>query len=144
MTSADLRAPPITPKRWLAAWAPALIWAAVLFGLSSIPGTKLPNIPAPNIDKVVHAGVYVVLGMLCLRGLRRTSPLTGARAVILATCLAALYGVSDELHQFFTPNRSPDWHDAAADAAGGLVGALVAAGATRGRRGARGRAPPNR
>jgi VanZ family protein len=113
-------------SRWLRAWGPALLWAAVIFGLSSIPGTHIPSVPVPNADKLVHAGVYVILGALCLRGIRRTSSLTGARAVLVAAAISALYGVTDELHQLFTPNRSCDWHDAAADAAGGLAGALAA------------------
>jgi hypothetical protein len=46
----------------------------------------------------------------------------------MATCIAALYGITDEFHQVFTPNRTPDWHDAVADAVGGLVGALGSVG----------------
>jgi VanZ family protein len=104
-----------------------------VFVLSSVPGTSLPTVSAPHADKLAHALVYVVLGAFCFRGVRRTSALTGARAVIMATCIAALYGVTDEFHQVFTPNRTPDWHDVAADACGGLVGAL-AASAWRARR----------
>jgi VanZ family protein len=66
-----------------------------------------------------------VLGILCLRGLWRSSALVGVRAVVMATCMAALYGVTDELHQIFTPFRSPDWHDVAADAVGALIGAVA-------------------
>jgi VanZ family protein len=111
---------------WLAGWWPAIAWAGVVFGLSSIPGTSLPQLDAPHVDKVAHAIVYIVLGACCFRGVRRTSALTTGRAVIMATCLAALYGISDEFHQVFTPNRTPDWRDAVADAVGGLVGALAA------------------
>jgi VanZ family protein len=112
-----------------------------VFVLSSVPGTDLPSMPAPGADKLVHGGVYVVLGALCLRGIRRTSSLAGARAVLLAAAIAALYGVTDELHQFFTPNRTPDWRDAAADAAGGLAGALASAKA-KVWDGHRGKSPP--
>jgi VanZ family protein len=93
--------------------------------LSSIPGTKFPEVKTPHADKIVHAVLYFVLGALCLRAIRRTSTLTGIRAVAAAAVLTALYGVSDELHQIFTPNRTADWHDAAADAAGGIAGALA-------------------
>lgn len=115
----------MTP-RLFSAWWPAFGWAGFVFILSAIPGTQLPNVPGAQIDKVVHAAIYVVMGLLCLRGVRRASALTGGRAVIMAACIAALYGVTDELHQIFTPNRSPDWHDAVADAVGGLLGALLA------------------
>jgi VanZ family protein len=114
-------------RRWVVAWLPAFAWAAMIFGLSSVQGQKLPDMPAPNFDKLVHAAVYVVLGALCLRALRRTSTLPLARAVILAGALTTAYGISDEFHQSFTPQRSPDWRDAVADAAGGFAGALAAA-----------------
>ena len=114
-------------RRWLTGWAPATVWAAFVFVLSSIPGTRFPQVDVPSADKLVHGAIYLVLGALCLYGVRRTSPLVGARAVVMATCISALYGVTDELHQIFTPFRSPDWHDVVADAAGGLLGALAAA-----------------
>ena len=114
-------------KRWLHAWLPALAWAAVIFALSSVPGDDLPEVSAPNADKLVHALVYVALGLLCMRGVRATFSLAPARAILAATLLATLYGVTDEIHQAFTPLRSPDWRDGIADAAGGFVGALVMA-----------------
>src|SRR5215471_2183038 len=114
-----------TARAWRA-WWPALLWAALIFVLSSIPGTRFPTVDAPHADKVVHVALYLVLGVLCLRGVRARAGMTGARAVAAAALIATLYGISDELHQIFTPNQSADWHDAAADAAGGLMGAFVA------------------
>ena len=42
----------------------------------------------------------------------------GATAVVLST----LYGVSDEVHQAFTPERTPDVRDLLADALGAALG----------------------
>jgi VanZ family protein len=112
-------------KGWFSAWFPALGWAGVLFWLSSIPGTSLPHVPGNQTDKLVHGVLYLVLGVFCVRGLRPLG-LPASRALALAAVLATAYGVSDELHQIFTPNRSADWHDVAADAAGGLAGAALA------------------
>jgi VanZ family protein len=125
-----LRAVP-TPRsspaaRWLWAWLPALAWAALLFVASATPGSKLPPLPGGS-DKLVHAGIYAVLGARCWRGVRRTSRLPLGRAAVVAAALSTLYGVSDELHQAYTPLRTPDVHDALADAAGSLAGALVCA-----------------
>lgn len=103
-----------------------LAWAAVLFGLSSIPGTAFPEVPVAQTDKLVHGVLYLVLGALLVRALRASTALRGGRLVALGGLLAIGYGVTDELHQLFTPHRSCDWHDVAADAAGGLVGALLA------------------
>jgi VanZ family protein len=113
--------------RWFIAWGPALLWCAVIFGLSAIPGTALPGTPT-GTDKVVHALVYGVLGALCLRGARRARPHhSHARVIAVAALMTTLYGITDEFHQAFVPNRTPDWRDGVADTTGGLVGALVCA-----------------
>jgi VanZ family protein len=106
-------------------WGPVALWAAVLVLLSSVPGTDLPPLPGQS-DKLLHAAVYAILGALWLRGLRLTWPCWGrARAVLIAAILSALFGISDEFHQAFTPRRTPDWHDLLADAIGGLIGAWI-------------------
>jgi VanZ family protein len=116
--------------RWrgrVRAWGPAFLWAGFVFVMSAIPGATLPPLAIPNLDKVVHAAVYGVLGMLCWRGVRLTQGLDPARTVIMATAIATLYGITDEFHQMFTPNRMPDWRDAVADAGGSFLGALACA-----------------
>ena len=47
-------------------WLPALLWAATIFALSSIPGRALPALPMWNADKLVHVAVYAVLGRAVL------------------------------------------------------------------------------
>jgi VanZ family protein len=104
--------------------------------LSSIPGSAIPEGPVPETDKLVHIGLYGVLGFLCARALAARGRARGARLVLgklvaAAALLATSYGVTDEIHQIFTPRRSCDWHDVVADAIGGLVGAFIAANALR-------------
>ena len=80
-----------------------------------------------NYDKVIHAGVYAVLGGLCLLALRRTWSRGVGWLIATATLLALVYGSTDELHQLFVPGRSADPYDALADGIGGFVGASLAA-----------------
>jgi VanZ family protein len=113
---------------WLRAWAPALLWSSVIFALSTVPGNKLPPLPQWwNADKLVHGLVYAVLGALCWRAVRATVVRGRGHLVQVwaAVTCTAVYGITDELHQAFTPFRSPDPLDVIADAVGGLVGALV-------------------
>jgi len=129
-------------RRWLAAWLPAVLWAGVIFGASSIPGTQIPSVDLPQADKLAHLLVYAVLGALLLRALRvrarrqqagrqteEAQALLGwrhwRRQAGVAVLIATLYGVSDEIHQHWTPNRTPDWHDVVADALGGGLGTLA-------------------
>ena len=116
------------PPRWLRAWAPALLWSVVIFALSSISGNQLPPMPGWwSADKFVHGAIYGVLGALCWRGVRATWARERGTAmqIIGAVAVTASYGITDELHQAFTPQRSPDPFDVIADAVGGLLGALV-------------------
>jgi VanZ family protein len=79
-------------------------------------------------DKLLHFLVFALLGMLLLRALAggRLGGISWRRA-LAAVALAALYGLSDELHQSIVPNREPDVMDVAADALGAAAGAAVLA-----------------
>ena len=119
---------PSDRKKGVLAWTPALLWAAVIFGLSSIPGKSLPQLPGWwSADKFAHGGVYGVLGAFIWMGLRANWARARGLAwqAIAAGLGAALYGITDELHQVFTPGRSPDVFDVLADFVGGLLGALA-------------------
>ena len=101
---------------------------AFIFAASSVPGSQLPG---TLWDKLVHLVVYGVLGLFFLL------PLAGGRlsGVSLRSCasavvLALIYGISDEVHQAFTPDRTPDVMDVVADtvgAAAGVAGVLAIA-----------------
>jgi VanZ family protein len=115
-------------RRWINAWGPAALWCGIIFALSTIPGSAIPEVDFPQADKLVHAGVYGILGALTFRGARMSRPnhSTG-RVVAVAVLIAVLYGITDEFHQAFVPRRTPDWRDAVADTIGGLSGALICA-----------------
>src|SRR5688572_17265433 len=124
------------PTERFRALAPTLGWAATIFVLSSFPGSAYPTTDLVNADKLVHVAIYALLGGLCARGLARGWSLGTGRALSLAAMTAALYGVTDELHQWFVPGRNADWRDVVADAAGAVLGAgLVVLLARGGRRG---------
>lgn len=100
------------------AWAPALLWAAVLFAFSS--RSTLPGDLGGGLDKVVHFGAYAVLGVLLAYGAVQ-SRLTMRWPVLIGLAYAA----SDEIHQAFVPGRSPDVADWTADALGVAAGCFV-------------------
>jgi len=115
-------------------WIPVVVYAAVIFWLSS-ESQPLPFLPPAifDLDKLLHAGEYAVLGALLYRALHASGrPLRHALALSFA--LASLYGASDEWHQSFVPNRSADPWDWASDTAGAAAGAALASAALRHRR----------
>ena len=107
-------------RAWVS-WAPAVVWAAVIFVLSA-----QPSLPSTGVsDKHAHLVTYALLAGLCLMGLTgwRLRRIAGG-PVLVAFVMAVLYGVSDEWHQSFVPGRTPDAADVVADA----IGAALALG----------------
>jgi VanZ family protein len=97
---------------------------AVIFAASATPGDELPN--AGRFDLLLKKGGhflgYALLGAACLRGLAwRRGP--AVRDVEMAILMALLYAASDELHQGFTPGRTPAVTDVLLDGVGAAVGA---------------------
>ena len=95
----------------------------VIFFVSSVPGDKLPS---QMWDKWAHLLAYAALGILFLLPLcdGRLLQIRAATAAI-AVLLATLYGAFDEVHQAFTPGRSPDVRDLIADCLGAAVGVVA-------------------
>jgi VanZ family protein len=118
------RAPRPSWLRHASRWGPAVIWAAMIFGLSSL--STLPAPPAGITDKHAHLGTYAVLAALLVWGLTDRSPArTTWATAAAAVALAALYGASDEWHQSFVPGREVSALDLAADTAGAAIAAVA-------------------
>jgi VanZ family protein len=113
-----------------------VLYMAFIFGLSSV---SLPPRLAPDLsDKLEHVALYFGLGVLLVRALaggwsRRVT----LRLAATAALVGSLYGMTDELHQYFVPMRELDLFDVVADAAGSVLasGVLFAWGIIRGRNG---------
>jgi VanZ family protein len=96
----------------------------LIFVLSSRQKLPQPHGISPDLQAIAgHFTVYAVLAFLIFLALGDRGWGDGKRAII-AFVITVLYGVSDEFHQSFVPNRVPDVFDVAVDAAGALVGLL--------------------
>ncbi len=104
----------------LLGWGPAALWAAVLFLLSELPGT-IVGLPS-GTDKLVHGGLYLILGLSLAWGKGRTG--SGA-PVVLLLLMGMGYGALDEWHQSFVPGRDVSVGDWVADSAGVMLGLLL-------------------
>jgi VanZ family protein len=109
--------------RVLSAWLPVVVWAALIFTLSSIPdlGTGLGGWDLA-LRKIAHAAEYAVLGALLLRAVGRELP---------AAAIGIAYAVTDEIHQTFVPGRQGAPLDVLVDALGVLLGVYVLSRAAR-------------
>ena len=108
---------PVSLSAALRLWTPVVLWAAVIFALSSVSdlGTGLGTWDLV-LRKLAHAAEFAVLGGLLLRALR------DERAALLA---GIAYAISDELHQHFVPGRVGSPLDVAIDSVGVAVGVLL-------------------
>lgn len=105
-------------------WAPVLAQMGAIFYASSM--TAVPDLPGGMSDYTAHGIGYALLGALAIRafGAARWTGMT-AGAGVRAVLLSAAYGASDEYHQSFVPNRTPDIHDWFADVTGAVIGVLL-------------------
>ena len=126
----------MTDSRAVTHWLPVVLWAGVIFALSSIPslGTGLGTWDLV-LRKCAHVTEYAVLAFLLIRALGREAP---------ALALGVAYAASDEFHQSFVRGRHASPIDVAIDSVGLLVGLLAwRRGPTIIRHGAQGaRRPP--
>ena len=98
-------------------WLPVVIWAALIFTISSVPSLDSGlGVWDTVLRKIAHVGEYAVLGALLYRAVRREP------AAIL---LGSLYAVTDEVHQSFVTGRHGSPVDWLIDTAGVVLGVVL-------------------
>ena len=76
------------------------------------------------VRKITHATVYFFLAIFSLAALGFSPRLRKSR-IELALIICLLFAISDELHQWFVPGRSPQLTDVLIDLAGILLAILI-------------------
>jgi len=116
-----------TPSIWHSIRARGQILYPVILaiGIVGLSGTENPPAPGfvPSFDKLAHFCVYGLLATLVFRLIPQTSK--NWRSALLVIVAVSLFGLSDEIHQAFTPGRSVEFADWVADTLGAFVAVLV-------------------
>jgi len=143
--SAELRVFGIRVPTWLRSWWPAVLWAAVIFSLSTDPFSAehtgsiiepilrwlLPGFTTDQIDvihytirKCAHFTEYFVFGLFLYRAVRSAN--TGWRWTwaLGAWTIAAGYSALDEIHQAFVISRTASPYDSLIDSIGAFFALL--------------------
>ncbi len=112
---------------WVLAWIPVILYASIMFYLSSL--SHLPRfLPTFFLaDKLLHGGEYAAFSLLIFRAFE-LSPHRSQRLrsrILLTILIVTLYGISDEFHQSFVPYRDPSVFDLMADIVGGSLGIYI-------------------
>jgi VanZ family protein len=110
-------------------WLLVALWMGAIFYMSSRP--DLPHYPQDTVDVVLkklgHVIEYGTLAALVFwawepPGARSTR----SRVILGAFAIAALYAVSDEIHQRFVPGRNSQLLDVGFDLVGACLALLLA------------------
>jgi VanZ family protein len=115
------------PDTRLTRLLPAIAWMAVIFALSARSTIPRPrDLSGDWVNTLGHFSVYLVLGVLVWGALGITT-VSGWRRAVVAVIMALAYGVTDEWHQSFVPDRNPDGVDLLVDGIGATCGMLLVA-----------------
>ena len=112
-------------KHLLTRWFPLIAYCIFIYFQSSHPTPQ--EIPSFRfMDKMLHIAAYAVLAILFYRAYQTLPIRHNLRLLVLLSILSAsLYGISDEIHQYFVPFREADIFDGIADTIGAIIGVLV-------------------
>ncbi len=115
----------MTTRKIITAWAPVVVWMAVIFVLSS--RSTLPTFPFIVPDKVAkkggHVVEYAILAGLVWHALRQTTQTK--HPAVWSFVITVLYAVSDEWHQTYVLGRNGRLLDVLIDSIGALTSLTV-------------------
>ena len=105
---------------------PALVSAGAVFYVSSLSKIYLPLESLSFNDLIFHGLAYFFFGLtLAIAAYPQHRSFDFPRNTLIALfVIGILYGLSDEIHQSFVPNRTCSVSDVMADAAGILLSLL--------------------
>lgn len=106
----------------LAYWFPVYVWAVLIFYFSStvLAGPSVSGLGTVFLipDYYKHALTYGFFTFLLWRAFRNSE---FRYPEIFAVIIAGVYGISDELHQYFVPGRCCSLFDALSNFVGGIL-----------------------
>ena len=122
LAHASRRAPTWAPLRWL----PVASWMLLITYWSSqsdlpIDHPRIARLLHGEQHELAHTAAFAILAVLVRWALGDTP-----RAIGTSWLVATLFGLMDEIHQAFTPRRTPDPADLLVDSLAALAAAVAA------------------
>lgn len=119
----DLSRPRLSLFACLSLWLPVLLWAGIIFYLSSIPYLRFLRNDTWDfvIRKLGHMGVYGILARLLARAFTGSTYWSWKKIFAWSLALSILYACTDECHQMFVAGRVGALHDVIIDGVGGWL-----------------------
>lgn len=105
-------------------WLPVVLWMCTIFYFSSRHSVQVSQEYILNFlfFKLLHIIEYGFLFLLIFRAINRSyEGLKTLHSSVMAFIVTIIYAMSDEMHQYFVPSRSPQPTDVIIDAIGALI-----------------------
>jgi VanZ family protein len=117
----------ISRKSFIWYHLPAILYGIGIFTLSAISGINAPDLGFDPQDKLYHILFYTPFGYFLGRSLSSQNYFTKVKEKywIFAILFGVLYGISDEIHQYYVPGRTMSIWDAFADGLGICLGVYL-------------------
>jgi len=115
-------------KLWY--YIPALLWAILIFSLSTTAGIQLPNYNFLAVDKLGHITFYAILLILMVWGISKQKQWDTIQWIgfVAAMSIAFAYGASLEWVQSMLPHRCFDTADMLANGIGIVLASILLIG----------------
>lgn len=104
---------------------PAIFYAGLIFFLSSLPSSVVPNLGISFGDLIIHFFEYSVFGYLLGLAIMQSPGKVNWKNFLTIIIIGSLYAASDEYHQSFVEGRFSEMSDFLADSAGVVLGLVV-------------------
>ena len=104
---------------------PAFFYAALIFFLSSLPSSAVPNLGISFGDLILHFCEYSVFGYFVALAVMQSLGKVNWKNFLIVMFIGSLYAASDEYHQSFVEGRVSEVSDFLADSTGLILGLVV-------------------
>jgi len=99
------------------------IYCSLIFWLSSQSALPTPML-FEHQDKLHHLGAYFIMGVLAWRFFNDYTQ-NQKSVFMMSLFFCSLYGISDEIHQSYVPDRDADVFDWLADTLGAFIALIT-------------------
>ena len=112
-------------KNFLYYWLPVILYCLAIYIQSDLPASE--HIPSFEFsDKVLHFFAYAVMGILFYRAYQTLRIKDNPQMLLLFSVVSAsVYGISDEIHQYYVPFRDASFLDVIANILGAVCGVYL-------------------
>ena len=96
----------------------------IFLGENIVKNSQLVEVIETIIRKLAHYTIYAIGGFLIMN-YAYTTEKTDKQKILYSITFGACYAISDELHQFFVPERSARLFDVGIDTLGVITGVII-------------------